>query len=251
MRATKARLTVRVSLVAALLMSVVVLPGCFGYTDADYIQAIKDWIEDWDSPGEEGSEESAAEGNVTLSLTFPAGASPKVFTTGWVFGARCVVETQEGTVDLSDSVKWSGTGSFAPNTGRTSRPSFSGQGANQITLSVEVEGKTVEKTFNLEAVSPDGYAAVGDYASCSSDGHGCPACPHPTTGPILRGSSNVFVRGKPAARQGDTGVTAACCGPNTFEIVEGDGTVLINGRPAAKFGSRTSHCGGVGKVGGS
>ena len=129
-----------------------------------------------------------------------------------------------------------------------SRPSFGAPGANTIELSIEVGGKTHRQEFAVSAVSPAGYAAVGDQAKCDADSHGCPADPHTVVGPIVSGSPNVFVGGKPAARVGDVGVHAACCGPNRFEIVGGDGSVMINGRPAAKIGSETRHCGGTGSI---
>lgn len=91
-------------------------------------------------------------------------------------------------------------------------------------------------------------ARLNDAVECQADAHGCPGCPHVTRGPIMTGSSDVFVDGKPAARVSDTGMHAACCGPNTFEIAMGSGTVFINGRKAARKGDMTEHCGGIGKI---
>jgi uncharacterized Zn-binding protein involved in type VI secretion len=181
---------------------------------------------------------------IVLKLTYPAGRSPSVFTSGWVFGAVC---TSNGK-DLSSDVQWSGSGSFSPSTGSMSRPSFSGEGANTITLSVTVAGKNYTTTVNVNAVSPAGYACVGMMANCPADAHGGPVGINNVTGPITTGSSHVFVNGKPAARVGDVGVHAACEGPNTFEIVSGDSNVLIDGRAAAKIGSVTKHCGGMGHI---
>jgi uncharacterized Zn-binding protein involved in type VI secretion len=192
--------------------------------------------------GGDGDEETS--GSIRLALTYPAGRSPKVFTSGWVFGARCF----DGDKDISDTVKWSGSGVFNPDQGAMSRPVFSSEGPNTITLAVTVGEKTVQKAFRVTAVSPGAYAAVGSKAQCLADAHGCPACPHPTVGPITTGSPNVFVNGKPAARVGDKGIHAACCGPNTYEIVSGDPEVLINGRAAAKLRSATKHCGGDGQI---
>ncbi|NTW28825.1 MAG: hypothetical protein HGA39_05610 [Coriobacteriia bacterium] len=188
------------------------------------------------------SEDKEAE--VTLALTYPVGRSPKVFVSGWVFGASCVIDGK----DYSDQVKWSGTGTFGPEVGARSRPVFNGPGSNTITLSVTVNGKTTSKSFSVEAVSSEGYACVGMLAYCPADAHGDPGDPHPVTGPITSGSSNVFINGKAAARVGDTGVHAACSGPNTFTIAGGDSEVLINGKPAAKIGSTTRHCGGTGTI---
>jgi uncharacterized Zn-binding protein involved in type VI secretion len=234
-------------IIALLLLSIPVLSGCSDcYSDYEAMQAIEDYLADYleDCESEEVIEGDIVSDGVTLLLTHPVGSSPKVFTTGWVFGARCSYEGK----DYSSSVKWSGSGSFSPANGSISRPSFSGAGGNQIVLSVIIDDKQYSKTFNVNAISPAGYAYVGMRAKCPADSHGCQACPHPTVGPIISGSPNVFINGKPAARVGDRGVHAACCGPNTFEIIGGDGQVLINGRPAAKIGSPTQHCGGTGSI---
>ena len=188
--------------------------------------------------------------DIQVSLTYPAGKSPKVFTRGWVFGARCIVNpgTKEQS-DISGDVRWKGTGTFKPDRGPLSRPVFNSPGTNHITLYVEKNGKVVfEKTFIVEAVDPEGYARLGDKAFCPLDNHGCPACPHPVTGPIMSGSPNVLIDGKPAARVGDVGQHAACCGPNTYVIKTGDLNVLIDGKPAARLGDQTQHCGGMGKI---
>lgn len=187
---------------------------------------------------------------ISLELTYPAGKSPKVFTSGWVFGARCIANPGTSKErDLSDQVKWSGSGKFEPDTGKISRPKFDGPGNNFITLSIEVEGQTKTQRFRVVAVDPSTYARVGSKAECMADSHGCPACPHHVIGPVTSGSPNVLIEGVPAARVGDPGVHAACCGPNTFKIVDGgDNEVIINGKPAAKLGSKTQHCGGVGEI---
>jgi uncharacterized Zn-binding protein involved in type VI secretion len=184
-----------------------------------------------------------------LELTYPVGRSPKVFDSGWVFGARCIANA--GTPDeqdLSEQVRWSGTGSFAPEVGGVSRPTFDAPGSNKITLTCETGGHKVSRTFVVDVVSAAGYAKAGDLAECLADAHGCPACPHRTVGPISAGSPQVWIDGKPAARVGDTGVHAACCGPNSFRIAAGDSDVLIEGRPAARIGDATQHCGGTGKI---
>jgi uncharacterized Zn-binding protein involved in type VI secretion len=184
-------------------------------------------------------------GPVTLAITYPAGRSPNVFTSGWVFGAKCTT----GSTDISNTVRWSGTGSFSPEVGNLSRPTFNSEGANTIKVSVTVGGKLYEKTVTVNAKSPSLYAAKGTHVSCPADSHGCPACPHPVSGYITTGSPNVFVNGRPAARTGDKGVHASCCGSNTFTITGGDQRILINGRPAVMIGDATQHCGGVGTVG--
>ena len=86
-------------------------------------------------------------------------------------------------------------------------------------------------------------------AACQGDMHTCPAHegrrPH-NGGPILEGSPDVFIGGKPAARVGDK-VQCEVGGPDI--IVEGAPMVLINGRPAAILGSKTAHGGVI--IGGS
>jgi uncharacterized Zn-binding protein involved in type VI secretion len=181
----------------------------------------------------------------TLELLYPVGPSTKVFTRGWLFGAKCLDASGQ---DVSDKVEWSGTGRFQPATGSQSRPTFGGAGSNTITLTYTVGNKTVKKDFTVEAVSPDNYARVGSLAHCAADAHQCPACPHNVTGPVISGSPTVFIDGKPAARKGDPGVHVACCGPNTFVIGAGDPEVLIDGKAAARIGDRTNHCGGVGQI---
>ncbi|MBD1557002.1 phospholipase [Vibrio sp. S9_S30] len=83
-------------------------------------------------------------------------------------------------------------------------------------------------------------ARLGD--SCA--GHGC----FPAT-PIVAGSSDVFINGKPAARQGDTVLLHACPCPNMphgihgRSISAGSSTVSINGKPASRVGDAIG-CGG-------
>ncbi len=89
---------------------------------------------------------------------------------------------------------------------------------------------------------------VGDNAFVPADAHGCPACPHPATGPATAGSPDVLVNGMPVLRVGDSGVHAACCGPNKWSAAKGSGTVFINNKPAFRLGDTTSHCGGVGNL---
>jgi uncharacterized Zn-binding protein involved in type VI secretion len=91
-------------------------------------------------------------------------------------------------------------------------------------------------------------ARLADKAQTSADAHGCPACPHPAIGPIVQGSTDVFVNGRPAARKGDKGVHAVCCGPNTFTIAKGSPDVYVNGQPLARMNDKTQHCGGTGPI---
>lgn len=186
---------------------------------------------------------------VDIQLTYPNGKSPKVFTTGWKFGAKAILNPgSKDAKDLSKQVQWSGSGIFSPKVGAVSHPAFAQAGPNTIELSVKLGNETFTERYTIQTVSSERYATVGDKALCSADSHGCPACPHTVIGPIKTGSSTVKINGKPAARVGDTGTHEACCGSNTFKIVSGDPDVLIDGRPAARLGDKTAHCGGIGKI---
>ncbi len=89
---------------------------------------------------------------------------------------------------------------------------------------------------------------VTDLAFVPADAHGCPACPHPCTGPAMMGSPNVNVNGLSALRIGDPGIHAACCGPNMWVAAMGSGTVYINNIAAHRLFDLTVHCGGVGAL---
>ncbi len=185
---------------------------------------------------------------VDIHLTFPNGKSRKVFTAGWTFGATAILTSGSQKTDISSQVRWTGTGTFSPEVGSISHPTFQGEGRNTITLTVTVHGKSYTHNFSGDAVDPRRYAAVGDAVHCPADAHGCPSCPHAVTGSIRTGSSTVLIGGRPAARVGDGGVHASCCGPNTFTITSGDPDLLIDGKPAARKGDKTKHCGGVGTI---
>ena len=188
-------------------------------------------------------------GEVTLELTYPVGESPKVFTEGWLFGASCIVNKGEADEqDISSQVRWSGSGSFEPDIGETSRPSFEREGRNKIILSISFGNKRVVEEYTVDAVPPFEYAHVGNYSQCPFYTRGCPACPHMPEGPIMSGSPTVLIDGLPAARLGDTGMAGPVCGPAEFVIVEGDPDVIIDGKPAARFGDRTDHSGFAGEV---
>ena len=79
-------------------------------------------------------------------------------------------------------------------------------------------------------------ARIGDKAS---EHDGAPA----TSG--IEGSSNVYIDGIPAMRQGDAFVSHAC--PDESEhsrsLAGGSGSVFINGKPAGRVGDCIS-CGG-------
>ncbi len=192
----------------------------------------------------------AAETNVFLELTHPAGPSPAVFTDGWVFGARCFyVRQPEGTqADCSDSVAWSGSGDFFPGTGRISRPKFELPGPNNITLSVVIEGVRHEQHFPVLAVLSAGYAKLGDPLECLQTMATAALTPGVTLGTIVTGSPNVTINGVPAARQGDEGVMSGIAGPHA-RIEMGDHNVLIDGRPAARWGDKILCALGHGSIG--
>lgn len=85
---------------------------------------------------------------------------------------------------------------------------------------------------------------VGKPAATVGSNHQCPmvtaTIPH-VGGPVVQGSPNVFINGKPAARMGDM---CTCIGPPDT-IVQGNPTVLINGVPIATVGSMTAHGGAI------
>ena len=89
---------------------------------------------------------------------------------------------------------------------------------------------------------------LGDLSQVPADAHGCPACPHPCTGPAITGSFSVFVNNLPALRVTDMGIHAACCGPNMWMAATGSSTVTIDFLPAHRLGDTDAHCGGVGQL---
>jgi len=89
---------------------------------------------------------------------------------------------------------------------------------------------------------------LGDKSQVPACAHGCPACPHPCTGPATAGSPNVKVNGRPALRVGDSGIHAPCCAANTWDATAGSGTVFINNQPAHRQGDTDTHCGGTGPL---
>lgn len=93
-----------------------------------------------------------------------------------------------------------------------------------------------------------GAARLGDKAQVQADAHGCPSCPHPGTGPIVVGSTDVFTNDLPQARLDDLGIHAVCCGPNNYQIAKGSPSVYVNGKPAARLQDKTKHCGGDGQI---
>ena len=84
---------------------------------------------------------------------------------------------------------------------------------------------------------------MGKPAARLGDMHTCPMydgkTPH-VGGPVIEGSSSVFIGGQPAATVGHK---ATCNGPPDA-IATGSSTVFINSRPAARMGDATAH-GGV------
>src|SRR5262249_22296670 len=93
-----------------------------------------------------------------------------------------------------------------------------------------------------------GQGRLGDKANATTDAHGCPACPHPSVGPGIIGSPNVYVNGRPALRVREAGNHPTRCGPNSWKAIKGSATVFINGKAAHRMGDTTQHCGGAGRL---
>jgi len=184
-------------------------------------------------------DEEPCETNVDLELTFPAGKSPKVFTSGWLFGARCI--KNPGNQDLSEQVRWSGTGRFTPQVGKRSRPSLKRVGPNRIRLEIKVDGKKYAREFAVVAVSPARYARVGDTVMCWGI---LGTSITESSGSITTGSPIVRINGLPAARLGDKGAYTS----GVFTIKSGDPEVLIDGKPAARIGDKVEGTGGDGEI---
>ncbi len=95
-----------------------------------------------------------------------------------------------------------------------------------------------------------GAGRVGDKAQVQGPGcaHGCPACPHPATGPGLLGSPDVFINGRFALRVDDIGMHAVCCGMNMWTAKMGAPTVFINNKAAYRKNDMGQSCGGMTKL---
>lgn len=70
---------------------------------------------------------------------------------------------------------------------------------------------------------------------------------HCTSYTIATGSENVFIDGKPAARNGDSSTIhqkplGNKCVPHVSTIIASNSTVFVNGRPIAVVGDRLSEC---------
>lgn len=64
---------------------------------------------------------------------------------------------------------------------------------------------------------------------------------------IATGSENVFIDGKPVARNGDSSTvhqkpSGNKCVPHVSQIIANNSTVFVNGRPIAVVGDRLSEC---------
>ena len=94
-----------------------------------------------------------------------------------------------------------------------------------------------------------GACRLGDRAKAPLDTHNCAHCPHHNViGPAISASSNVYINGMPALRQGDIGMHAACCGTNMWKVLSASGQVFINGSAMVRKGDPTQHCGGMGEM---
>ena len=80
------------------------------------------------------------------------------------------------------------------------------------------------------------------------DAHGCPACPHPTVGPAVLGSTNVNINGRPAVRVQDIGIHSPCCGQNMWTATQGAPHVFVNGKAAFRMMDPAQSCGGSMKL---
>ena len=92
-------------------------------------------------------------------------------------------------------------------------------------------------------------ARVGDPVICMSPCvGGCNVCPHPWTGTITGGSSNLFINGIPAARMGDKG-SIICPHGGSFTITGSSGDVA-NGPKFARMTDEVTctKCGAKGKI---
>lgn len=87
-----------------------------------------------------------------------------------------------------------------------------------------------------------------DQASIEQDSHGCPCCPHGTSGAAAVGSGDVLVNGSKALRLGDQGTHGGCCGSSSWRAAMGWSSVLVNGKPIHCQGDATEHCGGIGAL---
>lgn len=83
---------------------------------------------------------------------------------------------------------------------------------------------------------------MGKPAARIGDMHVCPMeYPPHVGGPVITGSTNVFIGGMPAATVGDM---CTCMGPPDT-IAQGSASVFINGKPAARLGDSTAHGGRI------
>ena len=204
------------------------------------------------------------EPEVRVEFTYPAGESPRIFTDGWLLGAKATVSLPDGTVlDISDAVVWTGDAAFTPANGSLTRPGFNrasrmDEGPREVTITAEYQGKRATASRTFETVNPRrDYARVDDKVS-GSVSHGDPGSPWGVTGQIVSGSPTVLIGDIPAARVADVGWLAPTSGAGVFEIGEGDPGVLIDGRPAARNRDKVTldclpsrgdeGCGGFGNI---
>ncbi len=190
---------------------------------------------------------------IKIEFTYPVGQSSKIFTEGWVLGAKATATLADGrTQDISDSVTWTGDASFNPPKGKQTMPAFTrasrlDDGSRKVTITVEFQGDKATATQSFETVNPrKGYARVGDTVFAPAVGGGSPAGPFSVTGKIVTGSPTILIGGVSAARVGDNGIHCCSDGSNTFEILNGDTQVLIDGKAAARKGDKTLHDKGTG-----
>lgn len=71
--------------------------------------------------------------------------------------------------------------------------------------------------------------------------------PHCSAYTIATGSDNVFIDGKPVARNGDSSTIhqkpgGKSCVPHTATIIASSTSVFVNGKPIAQVGDRLNGC---------
>ncbi|AKJ30736.1 PAAR domain-containing protein [Caldimonas brevitalea] len=111
-------------------------------------------------------------------------------------------------------------------------------------LAAVAVGALIVATGGAAAVALIGAAAAGGFVGGLVGGAiGAAAAKMGTrTGPIIKGSSDVFIEGRPAARMTDV---AACSKESSPQpIVEGSETIFVNGLPMARVGHKLL-CGAV------
>jgi uncharacterized Zn-binding protein involved in type VI secretion len=91
--------------------------------------------------------------------------------------------------------------------------------------------------LDVAAAQPTGVVTQGSPDTIIGGKSGARIGDGTTSTPLVEGSPNVFINGRPAAIAGGRN---ACGGT----VVGGSSSVFINGKPAAQVGSQTTECTG-------